>query len=76
MCGDYDKIIFAYTAIPISMTTNKLPKKKDKKTLIPEHPLAKLAGKFEGEFWENTLLEIQKYREREKQEINRVLDNK
>ncbi len=58
------------------MTTNKLPKKKNKKTLIPEHPLAALAAKFEGEFWENTLLEIQKYREIEKQEINRVLDNK
>ncbi|BAY60502.1 MAG: hypothetical protein RMY34_05910 [Aulosira sp. DedQUE10] len=57
------------------MTTNKLPKKKDKKTPIPEHPLAKLAGKFEGEFWEDTLLEIQKLRELEKQEINRVLDN-
>ncbi|MBD2410270.1 hypothetical protein H6H01_05960 [Nostoc calcicola FACHB-3891] len=58
------------------MTINKLPKKKDKKTLIPEHPLAKLAGKFEGEFWENTLLEIQKFRDIEKQEIKRVLDSK
>ncbi len=58
------------------MTTNKLPKKKDAKLQIPEHPLAKLAGKFEGEFWENTLLEIQNYRETEKQEINKTLDNK
>lgn len=57
------------------MTANKLPKKKDKKTPIPEHLLTKLAGKFKGEFWEYTLLEIQKLRELEKQEINRVLDN-
>ncbi len=58
------------------MTTNKLPKKKDKKPQISEHPLAKLAGKFEGEFWENTLLEIQNLREIEKQEVNKTLDNK
>jgi hypothetical protein len=57
------------------MTTNKLPKKKDKKLQIPEHPLAKLAGKFEGELWENTLLEIQNFRETEKQEINKTLDS-
>lgn len=72
MCGDYDKIIFAYRAIAISMTTNKLPKKKDKKTPIPQHPLAKLAGQFEGEFWENTLLEIQKFREIEKQQTTEL----
>jgi hypothetical protein len=57
------------------MTINKLPKNKDKKLQIPEHPLAKLAGKFEGEFWENTLLEIQNFRETEKQEINKTLDS-
>ncbi|BAY97538.1 hypothetical protein NIES37_14800 [Tolypothrix tenuis PCC 7101] len=58
------------------MTTNKLPKKKHKKTPIPEHPLAKLAGKFEGEFWEDTLLEIEKLRDIEKEEINRSSDSK
>jgi hypothetical protein len=58
------------------MTTNKLLKKKDKKPQICEHPLAKLAGKFEGEFWENTLLEIQNLREIEKQEVNKTVDNK
>ena len=59
-----------------SMKNNKLPKKKDKKIQISEHPLAKLAGKFEGEFWENTLLEIQNLREIEKLEINKTLENK
>jgi hypothetical protein len=75
MCGD-DDLIFAYRAIASPMTTNKLPKKKDKKTLIPEHPLVNLAGKFEGEFWEDTILEIHKFRDIEKQEINRLLDSK
>ncbi len=60
----------------IPMTTHKLSKKKEKKPQISKHPLAKLAGRFEGEFWENTLLEIQNMRETEKQEINQVLDNK
>ncbi|MBO3458166.1 hypothetical protein G7B40_017540 [Aetokthonos hydrillicola Thurmond2011] len=59
-----------------NMTLNQLPKKKDKKTQISEHPLGKFAGKFEGEFWENTLLEIQNSREIQKQEINKTLDNK
>ncbi|MBD2214676.1 hypothetical protein H6G27_33230 [Nostoc linckia FACHB-104] len=58
------------------MTTNKLPKKKHKKATIPEHPLAKIGGKFEGEFWENTLLEIQKLRDIEKAESNRGSDSK
>jgi Rod binding domain-containing protein len=57
------------------ITTHKLSKKKEKKAQIPKHPLAKLAGRFEGEFWENTLLEIQNMREAEKQEINQALDN-
>ncbi|MBW4671589.1 MAG: hypothetical protein KME60_30230 [Cyanomargarita calcarea GSE-NOS-MK-12-04C] len=58
------------------MTINKLPKNQDKKLQILEHPLAKIAGKFEGEFWENTLLEIQNFRETEKQNINKTLDDK
>jgi hypothetical protein len=28
--------------------------------VIPNHPLAVLAGKFEGEFWEATLKEMQR----------------
>ncbi|MEM6752175.1 MAG: hypothetical protein AAF630_04195 [Cyanobacteria bacterium P01_C01_bin.38] len=46
-----------------------------KNTHIPRHPLAKLAGKFKGEFWEKTLESIQEFRKREKQEINQYLDN-
>ncbi|MBR8839968.1 MAG: hypothetical protein DSM106950_39715 [Stigonema ocellatum SAG 48.90 = DSM 106950] len=57
------------------MTTNKLPKNKDKKVLIPKHPLAKLAGKFSGELWEDTLDEIQRFRETDKEEMKKHLDS-
>ncbi len=57
------------------MTTDKRPKEKIQKTPIPGHPLAKLAGKFKGEFWEKTLENIQDFRNKEKQEINEYLDN-
>ncbi|MEA5593377.1 hypothetical protein [Rivularia sp. UHCC 0363] len=57
------------------MTTNKSSIKNNKNIPIPGHPLAKIAGKFGGEFWESTLKNIQDFREREKQEINDFLDN-
>ena len=57
------------------MTTNKLPKNKGKKVQISKHPLAKLAGKFEGELWKNTLDEIQRFREIDKEKINKHLDS-
>lgn len=57
------------------ITTNKLPRNKDKKVQILKHPLTKLAGKFEGELWENTLDEIQRFREIDKEEINKHLDS-
>ena len=57
------------------MTTDKLPKEKIKNTPIPGHPLAKLAGKFKGEFWEKTLENIEEFRKREKQEVNEYFDN-
>ncbi|BAY82914.1 hypothetical protein NIES267_24000 [Calothrix parasitica NIES-267] len=57
------------------MTSDKLPKEKINKTPIPGHPLAKLAGKFKGEFWEKTLENIQEFRKREKQEVNEYFDN-
>ena len=57
------------------MTTNKSSRTNHKNTQIPGHPLAKLAGKFKGEFWEKTLESIQEFRKREKQEINQYLDN-
>ncbi len=56
------------------MTTHKLRQKK-KRASENEHPLADLAGKFEGELWEATLEEIKRFREAEKEEINKILDS-
>jgi hypothetical protein len=56
------------------MATNKVLKKKDRKFLIPKHPLVKLAGKFEGEFWESPLDEIQRFRDKDKEEVNKTLN--
>jgi hypothetical protein len=45
---------------PISPKTNHstLPASE----VIPDHPLAAIAGQFEGEVWESTLEEIQRRR--------------
>lgn len=48
---------------------------KNKKAQKNENPLADLAGKFEGEFWEATLEEIKRLREADKEEINKILDD-
>jgi hypothetical protein len=34
-----------------------------------DHPLAAALGQFEGEFWEDTLAEIQWQRQRDRQEL-------
>ncbi len=57
------------------MTTDKLSEEKVEKVQIFPHPLAKIAGKFKGEFWESTLKNIQNFRKREKEENNRFFDN-
>jgi hypothetical protein len=35
--------------------------------IIPNHPLATIAGKFEGELWDATLAEIQRLRRLDRQ---------
>jgi hypothetical protein len=41
--------------------------------IIPNHPLASIAGQFKGIFWEAILKEIQRQRnaDRQKNEVNR-----
>jgi hypothetical protein len=41
--------------------------------IIPNHPLAGIAGKFEGELWNATLAEIQRLRRLDRQKWNRSL---
>ncbi|MEO0932372.1 MAG: hypothetical protein AAFY21_00985 [Cyanobacteria bacterium J06641_2] len=61
--------------IAISMINNNSLNNKAVNNQIPPHPLAKLAGKFKGQFWERTLENIEEFRKKEKQEINEYLDN-
>jgi hypothetical protein len=47
--------------LPTDTSTN--PATSD---VIPDHPLASLAGKYEGDFWETTLQAIQDERNRDR----------
>jgi hypothetical protein len=37
--------------------------------VIAKHPLAEVMGKFEGEFWDTTLTEIQQMRNQDRKEL-------
>jgi hypothetical protein len=57
------------------MTSNKASDREQKKEQIANHPLANLAGKFGGKFWEETLEQIEASRKKEKEEMKKFLDN-
>jgi hypothetical protein len=42
--------------------------------IIPNHPLAAIIGKFEGEFWEETLAEIQRARQADRQKWQQMIE--
>jgi hypothetical protein len=44
------------------------------RTAIANHPLAEIMGKFEGEFWEGTLAEIQRLRDQDRKELETSLN--
>ncbi len=56
------------------MTTDKIADLQQDKMPITENPLTDIAGKFGGQFWTETLSEIQRSREMEKEEIKKLLD--
>lgn len=58
------------------MTINKASQKKSKNQKQDNHPLSDIAGKFGGEFWLETQLEIEKSRQADKEEINKLSDTK
>jgi hypothetical protein len=41
--------------------------------VIAKHPLAEVMGKFEGEFWEATLAEVQQMRNQDRKELEATL---
>ena len=57
------------------MTTDKIADLQQDKTPITENPLTDIAGKFSGQFWKETLSEIQRSREIEKEEMKKILDD-
>jgi hypothetical protein len=42
--------------------------------IIPNHPLAAIAGKFEGELWDATLAEIQRLRRVDRQKWHKAIE--
>lgn len=57
------------------MTTNKISHQQSKIKLGKDNLLAKVAGKFGGEFWLETQSEIEASRKKDKEEIDRLLDD-
>ena len=57
------------------MTTNKISDLQQDKKPVANNPLTDIAGKFGGEFWRETLSEIQLSREIEKEEMKKLLDD-
>ena len=57
------------------MTTDNIADLQKDKTPITENPLTNIAGKFGGKFWTETLAEIQRSREIEKEEVKKLLDD-
>ena len=57
------------------MTTHKITNLQQDKKPITENPLTGIAGKFGGKFWTETLSEIQRSREIEKEEMKKLLDD-
>ncbi|AFZ35652.1 hypothetical protein Sta7437_2102 [Stanieria cyanosphaera PCC 7437] len=56
------------------MTTNKISDRQPEKKPVTNNPLAEIAGKFGGKFWQQTQEEIQRSREKDKKELETLLD--
>ena len=57
------------------MKTNKITNLQKDKKPINDNPLTDISGKFGGKFWTETLSEIQRSREIEKEEMKKLLDD-
>lgn len=58
------------------MTTNKVSRQQSETKQAIDNPLAKVAGKFGGEFWLETQSEIEASRKKDKEEIDQLLDSR
>ena len=58
------------------MKTNKVSDRQSESKQASDNPLADVAGKFGGEFWLETQSEIERSRKKDREETNKLLDNK
>ena len=58
------------------MKTNKVSDRQSESEQASDNPLADVAGKFGGEFWLETQSEIERSRKKDREETNKLLDNK
>ena len=58
------------------MTADKVSRQKSQTQQANDNPLADIAGKFGGEFWLSTQSEIEKSRQRDKEESKKFPETK
>ena len=58
------------------MKTNKVSHKQSETKQAIDNPLVDIAGKFGGEFWHLTQSEIERSRQTDREETNKLLDTK
>ncbi|MEL7420251.1 MAG: hypothetical protein AAGK10_17015 [Cyanobacteria bacterium J06555_3] len=56
--------------ISSKMKTNKVSDRQSESRQATDNPLADVAGKFSGEFWLETQLEIERFRKEDREETN------
>ena len=56
------------------MKADKVPQQKSQSRQTKDNPLADIAGKFGSEFWLSTQSEIEKSRQRDKEENKKLLE--
>ena len=67
------RLVYKNEARKINMTTSKDSHHSSKTKPSNQNPLADIAGKFGGQFWRSTQLEIERSRKIDKEEIEREL---
>jgi hypothetical protein len=60
---------------PTSPTTSQPDAIQADPDIMPKHPLAAIAGKFEGELWDATLVEIQPLRRLDRQNSQSLIED-
>jgi hypothetical protein len=58
------------------MKTNKISHQQPETKQKIDNPLADIAGKFGGEFWWDTQSEIERSRQADREETNKLLETK